>query len=160
MTTPIFSDEVQFLGWGDGPQGPWIKLKLPDSDDLGPFRGMTQAKATMAGQIMACVLVEVTGTETPKPAEPKPDAPVSLCVLAGQWCRDPRFWDWMWWKLTAKNGPNALGEKCEEKAKEVLCLWLSIKTRKELDTNTQAAARFKEHILEPFRDYLKHGAPK
>lgn len=162
---PTFKGETQFLAWGDGPQGPWIKLKLPDSDDLGPFRGMTQAKATMAGQRMACVLVEIGDDEKPvgdgvqrippkaeegcdssHPSQPKGG---ELAKLSGVLCSHPEFRLWLagkfsarWWGVVSDHQDF----KDEQIAAQVIRDVCQVKSRAELDHDGEAAERFHELI--------------
>lgn len=62
MTDPkiVYQGDAQLVRWADGnSQGPTITLRLPESDDLGPFRGATMRKGDKAGQLYAIVIVEV-----------------------------------------------------------------------------------------------------
>ena len=147
--TPAFKDEVQFLAWGDGPSGPWIKVLLPSSDDLEPFRGMTSAKKGMAGQRMACVLVEITDDEQPAPAT---DATIveaakeavkakggELAKLAGILCADEEF---QLWFVERYGNKSPTAEVSEATVTERLRYHCGVKSRAELDHNLDAAAKF------------------
>lgn len=139
--TPVLKDETQFLAWGDGPQGPWIKLKLRDSEDLGPFRGMTAAKATQAGQRLACVLVEIGENEQPKepqaPTQPWVPKGGELAKLAGIFCATAEFQEWA-------------GVDTEEAAAAWLRDTCGIKSRAELDHDHGAAVLFHNLIRKPW----------
>jgi hypothetical protein len=61
----IFADEVQLLGWGDGRNtGPWIKLRLRESDALDAFRGLDVCVGSKTGHIFDLLLAEPETPET------------------------------------------------------------------------------------------------
>lgn len=175
---PAFQDEVQFLAWGDGPQGPWIKLKLPDSDDLGPFRGMTQAKATMAGQRMACVLVEIGEDERPRdpfiegnqwtpeqreamaargaaPFEPNRIKGGELSKCAGQLCASTVFHDWLQlhhFQFWMDAIDTVVGDNPVDIAAEAVRQICGVTSRAHLDHAPLSATKFHEQIRRPFAE--------
>lgn len=84
---PTFQGEVQLVGWSDThTRGPIIALRLSDSEELEVFKGMTVRKGGVAGQRLACVLVEIGDDEKPVHQQPQAaaadaepaDAPESL----------------------------------------------------------------------------------
>ena len=172
--------DAQLLGWSKSThnKSPQITLQLADDDDIAPFELLTLAKGKVAGQILSLVVFvsDGTGGETyvaaPMAAKPAvadtkaPDAKENasggdseapregpLCKLAGMLCTNPQFWFWI--------GQNYEGRYAtpEQAAKFVrdLCL---IESRKELDTNEQAATIFHEDIRIPFAAWLKKNPPK
>lgn len=140
-----FQGEVQFLAWGDGPSGPWIKVLLPDSDDLSPFRGMTAAKKGMAGQRLMCVLVEIGDDETPKEAEAPAAKGGELAKLAGMMCADPEFREW-------------LGARTDDDAAQMIREQCGINSRAELDHDAEAAGVFHEEIRRPWAEFNQERA--
>jgi hypothetical protein len=164
---PTFRDEVQFLAWGDGPQGPWIKLKLPDSDDLAPFRGMTAAKATQAGQRMACVLVEIGDDEkaVPNRSDTKTSADDSklkggeLARLSGILCNQPDFQAWLrdtfpsaWVEVSTEAPGTDVDSDITARMVRRIC---AVNSRAELDHNALAADTFHQRIRLPWLEFSK-----
>lgn len=145
-----YTGEAQFLAWGDGPAGPWVKILLPDSDDLGPFRGMTAAKKTMAGQLLAVKIVEVDpdAKQPPEPVEAAHRTLGPLALLAVQLCRDPDFQAWV-------GDRYELGRVADEaECKAVILDACKIGTRRELDAVPAAAAVFHEVFRKPFHEHM------
>lgn len=72
-----------------------------------------------------------------------------LAKLAGMWCAEPSFWDWLntsnKWLLTE----NALD------AKYFIYDTCKIDSRAELDNNPEAAEKFHNLIRIPYSEYLK-----
>lgn len=162
--TPVFKDEMQFLAWGDGPAGPWIKLLLPDSDALEPFRGMTAAKKGMAGQRLAGVLVEISDQETPKEPEPAKPKGGELAKLAGILCADPEFQEWLFkqipawcvmglFVLPAVPYPTEVERDGEIVARDVVRRLCGVDSRAELDHDEHAALLFHDHIRKPWAEF-------
>jgi hypothetical protein len=160
--TPTFQGQVQFMAWGDShTSGPWIKLRLVDSDALEPFRGMTAAKAGMAGQLMACVLVEQGDDE--QPVQREKGGPLSQ--LAGRWCNDPAFQQWLAsefpdrYRLLCEqwsHDPELFGSyKAMEVAAQVLRAACGVASRAELDHDPEAAALFHALIRVPYQAHLQ-----
>lgn len=174
-----YTGEAQFLAWGDGPAGPWVKLLLPDSEALGPFRGMTAAKKAMAGQLLAVKIVEVEvtdGTESAPPAggkgsgsrdqapasTPAPakagKAPQRLSNYAALLCRTPAFHRFM-----AARNPDLwrqalriCDEDPEKAAAHEIRLWCDVATRADLDVPANTSAIESFHVLrEEYANWLK-----
>lgn len=160
---PVLQDETQFLAWGDGPQGPWIKLKLRDSDDLTPFRGMTAAKATQAGQRLACVLVEIGDDEQPKPATDKKIAETAaeavkggaLSQFAARLCLDPVFQQWIEKHHADTAGHVPADRLPEDRAASIIRGVCSVRSRAELDHDAPAAEIFHAAIRKPWLAYCE-----
>lgn len=73
-----------------------------------------------------------------------------LAKLAGMWCDEPKFWDWIntldgWILIEDENEAKCyVYEKCE------------IGSRAELDNNPEAAEKFHNLIRIPYSEYLKN----
>jgi hypothetical protein len=155
--TPTFQGEVQFLGWNDDhARGATVKFQLADDAELDAFRRMTVRKGKQAGQRLAMVLVEIADDGTPaqpEPAREGPRFPGGLCGLAVRWCEDQHFRVWL-----DEQYPDAarlfLGTPAtpEQRAKLVVCGICQIQSRKQLDTDDEAASRFKTAILRPYSE--------
>ena len=68
--------------------------------------------------------------------------PGPLCILACRWCAAHAFWQWA-------------DVHSEEAAKQEILRICEIGSRKELDTDVHAAARFNTQIRKPFMEYLE-----
>ena len=148
MTREVFKGEAQFLAWGDGPAGPWIKLLLPDSDDLAPVRGMTKAKAGMAGQLLAVMIVEVD-PDNPAQASPEPEPTEAahrklgpLGKFAVVACKNPAFLEWL--SVKTQQAMN------EESARLWVLDLCAIGSRRDLDTVPSAAEIFNREVRLPW----------
>lgn len=71
-----------------------------------------------------------------------------LCWRAVQWCADPEFQRWIVERADLVNEPS------EEVAKTVICSWCLIGSRRDLDTNRDAADRFNRLIRAPYQKHL------
>jgi hypothetical protein len=165
--------EAQLLGWSESHNsGAKMTLALPDPSDLNAFRLMTVRKGKHAGQLLACLIVEMqddedclsalqraltSGVPSKMPAAEPVGGP--LAQLAGKWCKSPDFQTWIdsldrkLCKDLAVPGPPS-----EEKAREIICDICVVESRKELDTNDAAKERFNTIIREPYRAYLSANA--
>lgn len=157
-----FQGEVQLLRWSEtSNQGATVTLQLADPSDLERFKTMTLAKGKQAGQRLAAVMVEVGDDEQPvvqssgRPSQTRMDAgspensmpktanpstsqkPGQLCVMACTFCADPEFWIW----AEVSN---------EDEAKEAILDECRVSSRRDLDTNPDAGARFLQHVRSPF----------
>lgn len=138
--TPAFQGEVQFRRYSDtSTQGQQVVFAVEDRDALEPFIGK-EGKRFMA------VLVEIGDDE--QPVESKGRGKLGdLCWRAVQWCGEPEFWKWA----------SQVGEwhvDSQQTAKEFISEVCGVQTRKELDTNPDAAARFNSQIRGPYHKYL------
>jgi hypothetical protein len=157
MTTspnPTFAGEVQFRRYSDtSTQGTQIVLALPDREALQSFIGL-EGKRFMA------VLVQIGDDEQPVTANPliqKESAnsrsarePLGdLCWRAVQWCKEPEFQEW----INEREGfPTPVVD--EEHARQYVLSWCGVASRKELDTNTEAARKFNQLIRGPYQKHL------
>jgi|SRR6185437_897860 len=66
-----------------------------------------------------------------------------LCTLAARWCKDPAFQAW-------------IGVDTEHEAANEIRNSCGIRSRSELDSNPNAAARFNLRFRNPFSDFLKN----
>jgi hypothetical protein len=155
MSIPtLFAGEVQFCGYSDShTQGPIVKFRLTDSDELAAFRAMTVAKGNQAGQrLMLAVALIGDGEEPEAPPEPTTRHPVAaedgrmkpgpLCMEAILLCQNPRFREWC-------------AVDTEPQAREYLLEVCGIDSRKELDTDRMAADRFVSRIRLPFMAWMR-----
>lgn len=165
--TPTFAGEVQFRRYSDtSTQGTQIVLALSDREALQSFIGL-EGKRFMA------VLVQIGDDE--KPVDPRnsrdvPNAGKShiqreplgdLCWRAVQWCREQEFADFI---SQAYYHAFPGGEPCtpvvpndgsqEVFAKFAVQRLCGIESRKELDTNPEAARKFNQLIRGPYQKHL------
>lgn len=155
---PTFAGEVQFRRYSDtSTQGTQIVLALPDREALQSFIGL-EGKRFMA------VLVQIGDDEQPVDASNSRDIakvrksdiarePLGdLCWRAVQWCKEPEF---HWWlaSTVCPERPHDMRID-EEDAKGYILEWCGIDSRKELDTNPEAARNFHQHIRGPYQKHL------
>ena len=77
-----------------------------------------------------------------------------LCKLAVQWCKDPLFWEWCYKQYgTMRTLEGKYVE--EEHGKFWICHVCQVKSRRELDTNSQAKKLFEHHIRKPYMEWLE-----
>ena len=92
MKEAIYNNEAQLAGWSESnTSGAMIRLWLPDSKALEPFKALTARKGGTAGQVLAlCVVVvgdDGKPEQQPEPAvEPEKPKGGPLAKLAGMWC--------------------------------------------------------------------------
>ena len=137
---PLFQDEMMFAGWKDSHSGgPVVFFRLSSSDALEPFKAMTVAKKGMAGQLLHGVIFEANDSGVPiSSASEAAQKTGQLCLLAIQLCKNHEFWEW-----------TGVAES-EQRAKEFILTVCEIQSRKELDTNEDAAEKFHRLIRIPF----------
>lgn len=153
--TPTFSGEVQFRRYSDtSTQGTQIVLALADRESLQSFIGL-EGKRFMA------VLVQIGDDEQPvmgnpisetKPGKSRNDRdPLGdLCRRAVMWCKEPEFWAFLSQSICVDGG-GVFDESGAKFAVQVMC---GIKSRKELDTNPEAARKFNQLIRVPYQKHL------
>ena len=157
-----FNEEVMFAGWNENHKtGAKVTFFLKDSASLEAFRTMTVAKGKTAGQRLAMCLVEIADDERPvqrtqaldpiaqAEAIQKAPALTGLALLAVQWCKEPKFWEWLYERYQQV----ILGEN---EAKELVCFECGIQSRKQLNTNKSAADYFNRLFREPYMEWLKN----
>ena len=88
--------EAMLLRWAETSNGgATIVLQLSDAADLEHFKRMTLAKKGQVGQRLMVGVAEIGDDEQPvAPAAGKPKGG-PLSILAGQWCADPQFQEWL-----------------------------------------------------------------
>jgi hypothetical protein len=163
--TPTFAGEVQFRRYSDtSTQGTQIVLALPDREALQSFIGLE-------GKRFMVALVLIGDDEQPVPANPlisKQNAnsrlgekvekshlnrePLGdLCWRAVQWCKEPEFCAWI--NSVTHNGV-FWHVQTHEDAREFVCEMCDVQSRKELDTNPEAASKFNKLIRGPYQKHL------
>lgn len=154
--TPTFAGEVQLRRWSESnTQGVQVTFALADSSDLEKFRGLD-------GKRFMAVLVQIGDDEQPVSANPlisknsctKPELkrePLGdLCWRAVQWCKEPEFWDFLT-KTICDPDCGVFDETGAKFAVQAVCC---VESRKELDTNPEAARKFNGRIRGPYQKYL------
>lgn len=77
----LFHDSVQLMDFGESRTGgPWIKLRLPDPDDLHVFRGMDPAQMKKTQHVLHCTIAEGDIVQLAEEAPPE--------RRYGKWWRD------------------------------------------------------------------------
>lgn len=150
--TPTFQGEIQFRRYSDtSTQGQQVVFAVQDREALECFIGK-EGKRFMA------VLVEVGDDEQPVNANPlmqknsgtKPELkrePLGdLCWRAVQWCKEPEFWSWMC-------SMNLMCDS-EEGASRFVKSVCGVGSRKDLDTDKEAARKFNQLIRGPYQKHL------
>lgn len=162
--TPTFQGEVQLRRWSESStQGVQVTFALPDSDDLEPFKAK-------AGKRFMAVLVEIGDDEKPVEAQPKAEeAGIGpLCALAVKWCKTTHFFEWIapvfdrfqGGSVESAHGiskASATAASREEFCRAAVLTMCDVESRKELDTNPEAAEKFHRLIRGPF---YKHAMAK
>ena len=153
-----FKGELQFAGWTDSSRGgPRVTFRLADRELLERFIGCE-------GKRYACMLVELGDDETPAepaPAAPKTAAPAKrermgpLCEWAVMRCGEDRFQRWALAQMKSMVVMPA-DIKPEEVARWFICHTCGIASRKELDTNSSAAALLHVLVRRPYMIWLEH----
>lgn len=100
------------------------------------------------------------GTESGNPAAaPEPMKGGALAKLAGMWCNEAAFQNWMrgyapdlWDRFSSVPFD---GQVDHLVAGNCIRHMVGVKTRAELDHNQEAAALFKRRILQPYADHMK-----
>lgn len=165
--TPTFAGEVQLRRWSESStQGVQVTFALAESADLDKFKGLD-------GKRFMAVLVQIGDDEQPVSANPliqkisgrKPETPREplgdLCWRAVQWCKEPEFAEFIgpvYYREFPGGLPDTpviprdgLMEVFTKFAVQKLC---GITSRKELDTNPEAARKFNQLIRGPYQKHL------
>lgn len=152
-TTPLFAGEILLRRWSESStQGVQVTFALADSADLDKFKGLD-------GKRFMAVLVQIGDDERPVTANPliqKESAnsrsarePLGdLCWRAVQWCKEPEFQEWL---AVTHNEGVAL---TEDVARWFILQLCEVPSRKELDTNPEAARKFNQFIRGPYQKHL------
>ena len=185
---PTISAELMLLRWAESSNGgASITFLLSDAADLEPFKAMTVGKGNKGGQRFMAVLAQLGDDERPvpvvvgQPADQPADQPAvggaathgefgghaaaaplkggPLSKLAGRWCADPRFQQW----IRRVHGAVVVAEWGEteaaamapaEFARQAILLVCSIDSRAELDHDEAAEDEFHDQIRAPFAAHL------
>jgi hypothetical protein len=141
---PTFQGALWFKRWSDSStQGVQVTFALSDADELEPLK-------TKIGKRFACVLIEIGDDEKPVPSMFS-DRRGPYCREACDLCKNKLFLMWI-----TTQGVNPCDE---ERAKQ----WLlkqcgDIGSRKELDSNPQAAELFISQVRVPFMKWQRSTA--
>lgn len=178
MTIQTINAELMLLSWRESSSGGASITLAIDSDSLETFKALTAAKSGKGGQRFMAAFALLGDDETPQPlpaakAEPKPAAArraapatnpkARVAVLL---CKDPLFQNWLRALYDRHMGGDGEGwgdvhpdefeaktdeERMEMYAKHCVMVITGCKeSRSELDTNTQAWARFTKLIGQPW----------
>lgn len=162
----IFRGEVQLLGWSDTHNGgAKLVLQLSDPADLEPFKHLTAKHGKIAGQILGAVIVKMGGAEQPQRSRDEPEADEAkpkggaLAKLAGMWCRNITFQEWLRNTYPTEWGwsANAIAEPDQaELAHSVVLQLCRIPSFVYLDSPAGEFEQSEFHrlIRLPFSDYL------
>lgn len=130
-----------------------LQCALADVAALGLMPGVAFGIARINGQATIKTPETVDGIGLPRAFKPEiPDEqatikPGQLCVMACAFCADPRFFDWVDERFMPAG---EFMERTETEAKQFILETCGIESRKELDVNKDAAARFHQEIRMPF----------
>lgn len=157
--TPTFAGEVQLRRWSESStQGVQVTFALAESADLDKFKGLD-------GKRFMAVLVQIGDDEQPvvdksrnlqgQSVDKKPNLqgrePLGdLCWRAVQWCKEPEFQRWIAGHVDFCINM-AIGDEYARLCVQKLC---SVSSRKELDTNPEAARKFNQLIRGPYQKHL------
>ena len=141
---PLYSGEAQFRRYSDtSTQGQQVVFALPGRDELQAFIGKE-------GRRFMVVCVEIGDDEAPVPAiqPPKTREPLGeLCYRAVMLCQDAEFQDWINREAKAEGIPS------KEQARDIICEWCGVDSRKALDDNGDAARLFRKYVLGPWQKH-------
>ena len=104
------------------------------------------------GSSVAIAALTQQATTALAQAEAVQNAPAltGLALLAVQWCKEPKFWEW----LNTKCG-DVTALTNENDVKLYILAICGIDSRKELNTSKLAERRFNRFIREPYMEWLK-----
>jgi hypothetical protein len=168
MSIPTKSLEMWLAGWSKSHRGGTKVTFWIDDEHLPYFEGATVRDGKHAGQIYQAVLVQLTQDGTPdhqsvppvEPVVPKQHKggsfPGGLCGLAVRWCNDEHFHRWMMDAGPAYAMPEYDGTSFSDYCRACICRICKVSSRKELDTDKNAAALFHRCIVDPYRAARKH----
>lgn len=117
-------------------------------------RDAAEAFALFGKRGSSCALAALTQAATIKVAQQeavKADPIGPLCKLACQWCKDPKFWDWIDEKI---GNENVADNSREQDAKAYILEICQVVSRKHLDTDSKAAQDFHRFIRQPFISWM------
>jgi hypothetical protein len=161
MENVAFQGEVMLLGWRETHSGgAQITLLLSDPEQLEVFKRMTVKHGKVAGQRLACVMVEIGDDEMPVAQERK-GGPLS--VLAGRWCATEHFRTWFFARfshLRERALLNLLRDDVkptdEEVVAEMMRIHLGVSSRADIDHVESAKEAFHRDIRIPYSALIQH----
>lgn len=122
--------------------GACVRLRLPDLSDLQIFEGHEGKRYMVA-------LVEIGNDEQPTATAPyKKERLGALCEWAVMRCKEPLFWEFLSQRLDEV-------VDSETSAKLILCQFLGVDSRKEIDLDSITANHFHNEIRAPWQEWLK-----
>lgn len=131
---PTFKGEIQLRRWSESStQGVQVTFALADADDLEPLKAKS-------GKRFMAVLVEIGDDEMP--VQLSKETRGKLCIEACDLCRLPEFQQWV--QNVADYAPNESG------AADFIRTRCEVSSRKDLDTDAEAAQRFVMRVRIPF----------
>jgi hypothetical protein len=143
MSKIAFQGEVQLLSWSETHRGgAKVVLQLQSADDLDAFRSMTVRQGKVAGQRLACVMVEIDDQEQPVEQEHGPKRSQIAYLL----CEDG---DFVRWVNASEWGVHVTDHAT---ARSYICTRCGVSSRSELDRSPVAAAKFDE-MRNDFQEY-------
>ncbi len=160
--TPTFAGEVQLRRWSESStQGVQVTFALAESTDLDKFKGL-DGKRFMAVLVQIgddeLPVVDHTKASTGAASQQGPNAKKAsssarvgdLCWRAVQWCKEPEFQQWISRAVDfAIDMP--VGDEYARLCVVKVC---GVSSRKELDTNPEAARKFNQLIRGPYQKHL------
>lgn len=149
----VYGSELLLLKWSKSNTGGATATFQIDDDCLEYLSGKTTG--AKGGQRFAVQLVELAADDSPK----QDMGP--LCKWAVMRCDEQEFQLWL-----AKTYPGTWKDMSTLHrdrgaavwAREVICHQCSIKSRRELDSNTQAQVLFHNNVRRPYAEYLESHA--
>lgn len=150
----VFTGEMQLMNWGESSSnGAWVKFWIAP-EDLEAFRHLKCRSGKIAGHRMMAALAEIGDDEQPV-AQPRDADPGSeaqskggaLAKLAGMFCQQPEFWEFLNTQESEVTYPTVGGPDTAAIAVRTIC---GIESRADLDNLQPAADKFHAQIRLPF----------
>lgn len=163
---PTIKAELMLLNWQVTATGGAKIIFAIDETELEPFKLLTRREGKRPGQRLMAVFVPIGDDEQPKPAQPAhtPGKVGPLCMLAALWCKDVKFqaflaarWPTLWNELTNDNREGGEYAPWPHIAALTVKRICGIDSRKDLDSNADAARTFNLEIRGPYMEILNDG---
>lgn len=139
----VYSGEGLLLNWGDtSSRGRTVTFELPQDDESHPFRDMAIRSGKQAGQRLMLAVVQISDQEEPVVQEKR------LSQQAAILCRSSGFREFI-----AERSISSV--ETEDAAKQWMLTGAGITSRKEFDTNKQAADWFLTQCKLPYEAHRK-----
>jgi hypothetical protein len=143
---PSFQGALWFKRWSDSStQGVQVTFALSDAEELEPLKAKI-------GKRFACVLVEIGDDEKPVPSMFS-DRRGPYCREACDLCRNLFFTSWV-----AEVAGLPAGSVSERDAREWILATCGVTSRKDLDSNPEAAELFISQVRVPFMKWQRSNA--